>query len=121
MHKYELVFILKADQPESEMQARVDKAAAILAEHKGEIMHQDHWGIRRLAYEIQYQGKGDYMLLKFRSEGTALAELDKFLRLDEKVLRHLIVRDEEWAERNRVAMAKRRKRPRESESTVADK
>jgi small subunit ribosomal protein S6 len=110
VQKYECVFILRADQPESEMQARVDRIAGILASHEGEITRQDRWGVRRLAYEIDDETKGDYMLLGFRGEGTAVAEIDKSLRLDDRVLRHLVVRDEEWEERNRVAMAKRRQK-----------
>jgi ribosomal protein S6 len=48
------------------------------------------------------------MFLQFQSEGTANAEIDRFLRLDDKILRHLIVVDEEWDARNRESMAKRR-------------
>jgi len=106
--KYELIFILKAELPETEMTARVDRVKEILSDHEGEITQENHWGVRRLAYEIQYESRGNYMFLKFKSQGTAIAELDKFLRLDDQVLRHLIVVDEEWEERNRVSMAKRR-------------
>jgi len=106
--KYELVFILKADQPDSELEARVDKASAIIAEHKGEVTLRDHWGVRRLAYEIEDEAKGDYMFMKFRAEGTVVKVLDREFRLDDLVLRHLVVRDEEWAERNRAARAKQR-------------
>jgi small subunit ribosomal protein S6 len=106
--KYELIFILKADLPEAEMEARVGRVRDILGAHNGEITQENHWGVRRLAYEIQFETRGNYMFLKFRSEGTAVADLDKFLRLDDQVLRHLIVVDEEWEERNRVAIAKRR-------------
>jgi ribosomal protein S6 len=48
------------------------------------------------------------MFLKFNSRGTAVADLDKFLRQDDQILRHLVVVDEDWAERNRASMAKRR-------------
>ena len=109
MKKYELIFILKADQPEAEMEARVARVREILADHNGEITQENHWGVRRLAYEIEYESRGNYMFLKFKSAGTVVADLDKFLRLDDKVLRHLVVVDEEWDERNRAAMAKRRK------------
>ena len=110
MRKYELVFILKADQPESEMEARVERATAIIAENGGEVTLRDHWGVRRLAYEIEKQTKGDYMFLKFRAEGAVVNDLDKAFRLDDMILRHLVVRDEEWQERNRAAQAKRRAR-----------
>ena len=108
MKKYELIFILKAELPETEMETRVERVREILGAHTGEITQVNHWGVRRLAYEIEYETRGNYMFLQFKSEGTAVAELDKFLRLDDQVLRHLVVVDEEWEERNRVAIAKRR-------------
>ena len=115
MKKYELIFILKADQPEAEMMARVERVREIVGASKGEITQENHWGVRRLAYEIQYESRGNYMFLRFKGEGEAVSELDKFLRLDDQVLRHLIVVDEEWDDRNRAAMAKRRQdRPQES-------
>lgn len=108
MTKYELTFILRADQPEAEMTARVDRAKAIIASHGGEVTLENHWGMRRLAYEIEHENRGNYMFMKFRGPGAVCQELDKFLRLDDQILRHLVVRDEEWEERNRAAMAKRR-------------
>ena len=108
--KYELIFILRADLPEAEMETRVQHVKDILARHEGEITQENHWGVRRPAYEIDDESKGNYMFLKFRSQGTACAELDKFLRLDDQVLRHLVVVDDEWDERNRVAIAKRRQK-----------
>jgi len=106
--KYEVIFILRADQPEGEMAARVERCKAIIAAHGGEVTQENHWGVRRLAYEIEHETRGNYMFLKFRAPGTVCNELDKFLRLDDQILRHQIVRDEEWEERNRAAMAKRR-------------
>ena len=108
MKKYELIFILRADQPDTEMESRVARVKEILAQTGGEVTQENHWGVRRLAYEINYETKGNYMFLKFKSDGRVNTEIDKFLRLDDQVLRHLIVVDEEWEERNRAAMAKRR-------------
>ena len=108
MQKYECVFILKADLPETEMSSRVQRVGSIIGDHGGKITLEDRWGVRKMAYEIEKQIKGDYMLLRFDSEATAVSEIDKFLRLDDQVLRHLVVVDEQWEERNRAAMAKRR-------------
>jgi small subunit ribosomal protein S6 len=91
------------------MSTRVQRTATILADHNGEITKQDHWGVRRLAYEIENQDKGNYMLLKFKSDETVVKELDRAFRLDDMILRHLIVKDEEWQERNRAAADKRRR------------
>ena len=110
MNKYELIFILKADQPDSEMEARVERVKSILNDHEGTVTQENPWGVRRLAYEIAHETRGNYMFLRFTSEGAAVAELDKFLRMDDQVLRHLVVVDEEWEDRNRKAMAKRREK-----------
>ena len=107
MRKYETVFVLHPDQPESELEARVEKIAAIVAEHGGEITERNHWGIRQLAYPIQHETRGNYMHLRFRCDGQAIARLDTELRLDHLVLRHLIVQDEEWRERNEAHRARR--------------
>ena len=90
------------------MESRVARVREIIGSHGGEITQVNHWGVRRLAYPIEFEARGNYMFLKFKSEGTSVAELDKFLRLDDQVLRHLVVVDEEWDERNRIAIAKRR-------------
>ena len=118
MQKYECVFILKADLPEAEMAARVDRVGAIVAEHAGEVTLKDHWGVRRFEYEIDHMNKGDYMLMRFRCAAEGIAAIDRFLRLDDKVVRHLVVRDEEWDERNREAMARRRQQPRVDDETA---
>ena len=109
MKKYELIFILKADGSEADLESRVARAREIIGAHDGEVTQENHWGVRRLAYEIEYETRGNYMFLRFKSDGAAVADLDKFLRLDDQVLRHLIVVDDEWDDRNRAAMAKRRK------------
>ena len=108
MKKYECIFILRADQPEAAMQARVDRCKEIIAAHGGEVILENHWGVRRLAYEIEFESRGNYMFLRFNCQGTVVADLDKYLRQDDQILRHLVVVDEEWAERNRASMAKRR-------------
>ncbi len=118
MQKYECIFILRTDLPEPEMGSHVDRIRSIVSEHGGEITLENHWGVRKLEFEIEFQNKGDYMLLRFVSGPQAVAEIDRYLRLDDKVLRHLVVRDEEWEDRNRAAMAKRRQA--HAEDDVAD-
>ena len=116
MQKYECVFILRADLPEGELSSRVERVGAIVGEHGGKMTDEDHWGVRKLAYEIEKQTKGDYMLLRFEAEGTAVPEIDRYLRQDDQVLRHLVVVDEDWEERNRVALAKRRQQMADAEA-----
>lgn len=108
MKKYEVVFVLKADQPESEMAACVERVRAVVAENQGEITEEHPWGLRRLAYPIEHETQGNYMLLRYRCEGDANTPLDTMLRQDHLILRHLIVVDEEWQARNEANMARRR-------------
>jgi len=109
VRKYEMIFVLQADEPESELEARVAKVESIVTGDGGEMTERNHWGVRQLAYEIQHQTRGNYMHLMFKSATEAIAKLDNEFRLDHKVLRHLIVVDEEWKERNAASMAKRRR------------
>ena len=90
------------------METRVEKVQKVVTEHDGEMTERNHWGVRHLAYEIQHETRGNYMHLLFRSHGDAVAVLDNEFRLDHKVLRHLIVVDEEWKERNEANRARRR-------------
>ncbi len=108
MNKYEMIFVLQADESESEMETRVEKVQKVVAEHDGEMTERNHWGVRHLAYEIRHETRGNYMHLLFKSHGDAVAVLDNEFRLDHKVLRHLIVVDEEWKERNEANRARRR-------------
>jgi small subunit ribosomal protein S6 len=104
-----MIFVLQADEPESELEARVAKVESIVTGEGGEMTERNHWGVRQLAYEIQHQTRGNYMHLMFKSATDAIAKLDNEFRLDHKVLRHLIVVDEEWKERNAASMARRRR------------
>jgi len=52
------------------------------------------WGKRRLAYEIQHHAEGYYFFYRFRGQDRVVNELDRQLRIDESVIRHMVVRDE---------------------------
>lgn len=120
MRKYELVFILRPQQPEGALDARMERVAQIVGDHEGQITGHDHWGVRQLAYEIDDETRGDYMLVKFNSRGTVVTDLDRYFRQDDLCIRHLVVRDEEWAERNRAAQAKRRAARAEAQAEDTD-
>jgi small subunit ribosomal protein S6 len=136
MTKYEMIFVLNAEQPESEMESRVEKVRGIIAGNGGEITETNHWGVRTLAYEIKHNTRGNYMHILFNAQGDEIAEIDREFRLDFMVLRHLVVVDDEWAARNEASMSKRRRGavvaaapeapvvaeiPAEAEETVSEK
>ncbi len=107
MQKYECVVVLRSGLPESDVNTILDRFESSVKNHGGEITLKDPWGTKKLAYEIQKQTTGDYYLYRFKGDNTLVQEADRDYRLDDRVLRHLIVIDEEWDERNRVALAKR--------------
>lgn len=107
MQKYECVVVLRAGLSETEANAILERFEATVARHGGEVTLKDPWGTRKLAYEIKKQTTGDYTLYRFTADNTLVQEADRDFRMDDKVLRHLIVVDEEWEERNRVALARR--------------
>ncbi|HKK70565.1 MAG TPA: 30S ribosomal protein S6 [Candidatus Krumholzibacteria bacterium] len=109
MQKYECVMVLHPGISEADATAIVERFQSSVTEHGGEVQLHDHWGRRELAYPIEKQTNGDYHLLKFTADNSLVVAADRDLRLDDKVLRHLIVVDEQWAERNRASQAKRGK------------
>lgn len=106
MRKYECVMVLHPGTSEADSETILDRFRATVAEHEGEVTVHDHWGRRELAYPIEKQTNGDYHFMQFTADGDFVAKADRDLRLDDHVLRHLIVRDEEWAEQNRAHQAK---------------
>jgi small subunit ribosomal protein S6 len=79
---------------EAEHQAMLEKATDQLKRHGGNITQVDPWGKRRLAYPINKKLEGYYALITFDGtlEGSAIAEVERVLRLEEKVMRVMITR-----------------------------
>ena len=114
VQKYECVMVLHPGIAEADATSIIERFQNSVAGHGGEVSLHDHWGRRELAYPIEKQTTGDYHLVMFTADNSFVVEADRDLRLDEKVLRHLIVVDEEWAEQNRKSQAKRGKLPNEN-------
>lgn len=91
MRKYETIFILQPDLSEDDMKLVTDKVQDVVASFKGDFHRLDDWGIRKLSYSIRKFPRGRYYYLRFDGEAAVVAELERRLRLDEKVLRYLTV------------------------------
>ncbi len=88
MRKYETIFILQPELSEDEIKSVTAKAEDVISSYKGECLRMDDWGIRKLAYPIKKCARGRYYYLRFDGESALIAELERRLRLDEKVLRY---------------------------------
>jgi small subunit ribosomal protein S6 len=94
MRLYEVVYIMNPALDEDGVNARLEKHHGVLSSGGAEIVAVDHWGIRQLAYPVANQGSGYYVVAHFNAPADALPEFERQLKLDEEVLRYLIVLNE---------------------------
>ncbi len=91
MREYETIFILDPNLGENEVQEEVEKVQGLIKGLDGEIVNVEASGKRKLAYEIQGKTEGIYTLIKFKSRPANIGEIERTYRLNEKVLRHIVV------------------------------
>ncbi len=90
--RYEMMVIIDSGQSDEEIEAQIAKIEeAISSSSGGEIISTDKWGKKRLAYEIKSKQFGYYVVWEFQAEPELLAELDRNLRFDTNILRHMIL------------------------------
>lgn len=90
MKNYEIMYICKTVYEEA-IQNVTDKFNAIIKANGGNVEKTDIWGKKRLAYEIQDKTDGIYVLVTFAATPVCVKELDRVMRLDENILRHMII------------------------------
>ena len=89
--EYEMALIVDT---QADADATVERYASLLADQGAAVVNIDRWGTRRLAYQIQKRQQGDYTFFYFEADPGAIARVDRACRLDEDVLRHLILQTE---------------------------
>jgi small subunit ribosomal protein S6 len=92
MNRYDLIFIIQSDVPKDEIDVIIDRYKGIVTSLKGTIVKAEKWGVRRLAYKIEKQGRGFYVLLDFVGDSPVIRELERNLKFDDKVLRYQTVK-----------------------------
>ena len=94
MRAYETTFILAPSLDAEGFQREVGAIKGLITSNGGEITAEKEWGRRRLAYPIQDQSEGIYHILRFSLEPKQLPKLDRHFKLNENVMRALVIRDE---------------------------
>ncbi|MFO7721652.1 MAG: 30S ribosomal protein S6 [Bacteroidales bacterium] len=89
VNRYETVFILTPVLSEEQMKETVKKFTDLLTNKGANIVYEDNWGLRKLAYPIQKKSTGFYYLIEFEAEGTLIGDLEIAYRRDERVIRFL--------------------------------
>jgi small subunit ribosomal protein S6 len=90
MRNYELVCIIQPDLDEAAFNGVVDKVKGWISESGGSVDKAEVWGRRKLAYLINKQREGQYVLLNVTMSPAATSELERNLRFQEAIMRHML-------------------------------
>ncbi|NBA84520.1 30S ribosomal protein S6 [Emticicia sp. CRIBPO] len=88
-NQYETVFILTPVLSEAQMKDAVDKFKSVLTDNGAELVNEESWGLRKLAYPIQHKTTGYYQLFEFKASPEFIATLETAYKRDERILRYL--------------------------------
>lgn len=92
MRPYEVMVIFDVDLEEADIRQRVDRVHELLRSKGGNPGSVNHWGRRTFAYEIKHRSEGYYVVLEATAEPAAMADVDRYLALEDAVLRHKVIR-----------------------------
>ena len=97
MNQYETVFILTPVLSEVQMKEAVEKFKGILTANGAEVINEENWGLKKLAYAIDKKSTGFYQLVEFKAEPSVVDKLEIGLRRDVRGLRFLTVKLDKFA------------------------
>ena len=111
MNHYETVFILTPVLSDEQMKETVAKFKKLLTDKGAEILNEEAWGLKKMAYAIEKKSTGFYCLLEFNAEPAVVTTLETGYRRDEKVIRFMTVKLDKYAaayaEKRRAKWAKK--------------
>ena len=94
MRAYEMTFILAPTLDDEGVKGEIEAVKKVLGDQGAEITAEKEWGRRRLAYPLNDHSEGVYHILRFSMEQKGLDELERYIKLNENLLRHLVILDE---------------------------
>ena len=97
MNNYETVFILTPVLSDAQMKETADKFTGLLKSMGAEIVNEESWGLRKLAYPIEKKSTGFYVFVEFKAEPSVISQLETNYRRDERVIRFLTFRQDKYA------------------------
>jgi len=111
LNHYETVFIATPVLSDIQMKEAVKKFKKILTDQGAKIVHEENWGLKKLAYPIQKKSTGFYYLIEFEGEGKVVDKLETEYRRDERIIRFLTFRMEKYA----VEYAEKKRKQKQTE------
>lgn len=97
VNHYETVFIVTPVLSEQQMKEAVEKFRNFLKKNEVEIVSDEYWGLRKLAYPIQHKSTGFYQLFEFKADGALIAKMETEYRRDERIIRFLTFKMDKYA------------------------
>lgn len=96
IRRYEVVYIFDSGLTEEQVNEHLTRFHALLAtpDHPNPVTQTNHWGKRQLAYAIKGRDSGYYVVVQFESRGDLLPEFERAVKLEEAVIRYLLVNNE---------------------------
>ena len=92
MRDYELVLMLDPEVDETRVEAVMGRIRSLVADHQGEVIDEDSWGMRKLAYKIDNHTQANYHLAHLQMEAEGSKALEGSLKLTDDVMRHLLIK-----------------------------
>ncbi len=92
MNKYEVLYILDVKLDDAAKEAQIEKYKAVVETAGGSVEGVDKWGVRKLAYEINYKSEGYYVLMNFTANAELPSELERQMRIADEVIRFIVVK-----------------------------
>jgi len=94
LRDYEIMVIFDANLDDEAIEKEYHKITSIIEKGKGTVSDSMKWGVRKLAYPIKHQENGYYYIIDFTGDERVVNELDRVNKINDKILRHLIVKKE---------------------------
>ncbi len=91
MRRYETIFIIDPEISDENRDLLFDRLRNTILQHDGFLVMFDEWGTRKLAYEIKKKARGYYLRLDYCGTGTLVDEIERFSRIDDRVLKYMSV------------------------------
>lgn len=94
MNKYEVMFIAKPLE-DAEVDPIAEFVSNLIKKNGGNVEKVDRWGKRHLAYPVKKQADGNYVLINFEADSAVIKEIDRVMKIQDDILKHLIVKIDE--------------------------
>jgi small subunit ribosomal protein S6 len=112
-NQYETVFILTPVLSEAQMKDAVEKFKTVLTDNGAELLNEEDWGLRKLAYPIQHKTTGYYQLFEFKAGPELIKTLETAYKRDERIMRYLTTKLDkygaDYSERRRTGKVGKKK------------